>query len=73
MLVDATSAAEDPAAADQLPFRPEVARRLGSQAFTRGLVIASRPVQDFMAKPNKFLQDIYEGLEPDHIGALAMV
>ena len=26
-----------------------------------------------MAKPNKFLQDIYEGLEADHVGALAMV
>lgn len=61
------------AAAEQLPFRPELARRLGSQGFTKGLVIASQPVQDFMARPNKFLQDIYEGLEPDHIGALAMV
>jgi hypothetical protein len=60
-------------AADQLPFRPEVARRLGTQAFTKGLTIASQPIKDFMARPNKFLQDIYEGLEPDHIGALAMV
>jgi hypothetical protein len=59
--------------ADQLPFRPEVARRLGRQAFTTGLIISSTEVLRFMAEPNEFLQDVYQGLEPDHIGALAMV
>jgi hypothetical protein len=60
-------------AADQEPFRPEVARRLGSQSFTQGLGTTEFAVREFMAKPNKFLQDIYEGLEADHVGALAMV
>ena len=60
-------------AADQEPFRPEVARRLGSQSFTKGLGTTEFAVREFMAKPNKFLQDIYEGLEADHVGALAMV
>jgi hypothetical protein len=60
-------------AAGQEPFRPEVARRLGSQSFTKGLGTTEFAVQEFMAKPNKFLQDIYEGLEADHVGALAMV
>jgi hypothetical protein len=60
-------------AADQEPFRPEVARRLGRQSFTKGLRTTKFAVQEFMAKPNKFLQDIYEGLDADHVGALAMV
>lgn len=59
--------------ADQSPFRPEVARRLGSRAFTKTLLISAASVRDFMARPNKFLQDVYEGLEPDHAGALALV
>jgi hypothetical protein len=60
-------------AADQEPFRPEVARRLGRQSFTKGLATTKFAVREFMAKPNKFLQDIYEGLDADHVGALAMV
>ena len=60
-------------AADQSPFRPEVARRLGSRAFTQTLLIVPASVRDFMARPKKFLQEVYEGLEPDHVGALALV
>ncbi|HEX5120065.1 MAG TPA: hypothetical protein VFW65_33165 [Pseudonocardiaceae bacterium] len=59
--------------ADQTPFRPEVARRLGRRAFTEGMTVNRQTVTDFVAKPNKFLQDVFEGLDPDHIGALAMV
>ncbi|MFF7944518.1 hypothetical protein ACFZC5_32835 [Nocardia gamkensis] len=59
--------------ADQDTFRPEVARRLGQQTFTCGLTISDSSVEEFMTKPNQFLQDIYQGLEPDHIGALALV
>ena len=51
------------AVADQLPFRPEVARRLGRQAFTKELVISGAAVERFMARPNEFLQDVYQGLE----------
>lgn len=61
------------AAAEQEPFRPEVARRLGRQSFTKGLDTTEFAVREFMAKPNQFLQDVYEGLGPDLIGALAMV
>ena len=60
-------------AADQEPFRPEVARRIGSQSFTKGLDKTPWAIREFMAKPNKFLQDVFEGLESDHVGALAMV
>lgn len=59
--------------ADQRPFRPEVARRLGMQAFTENLRISASSIEEFMSMPNEFLQDIYSGLEPDHIGALALV
>jgi hypothetical protein len=60
-------------AADQEPFRPEVARRIGSQSFTRRLKTTPAAIREFMAKPNEFLHDIFGGLEADHIGALAMV
>ena len=59
--------------ADEQPFRPEVVRRLGRQAFTHGLAISAQSVHRFMTRPNSFLQDIYQGLEPDYIGALALV
>lgn len=59
--------------ADQEPFWPEVARRLGSQSFTTGLGTSESAVREFMAKPNQFLEDVYEGLDPDYVGALAMV
>lgn len=58
---------------DLEPFRPEVARRLGRLTFTRGLTISASRVEEFMSKPTQFLQDIYNGLEADHIGALALV
>ena len=60
-------------AADQEPFRPEVARRLGRLSFTKGLATTEFAVREFMAKPKKFLEDIYEGLNADLVGALAMV
>ena len=61
------------AAADQVPFRPEVARRLGRQAFTKNLTISRAELEHFMARPNGFLQEVYEGLEADHVGALAIL
>ena len=60
--------------ADQQPFRPEIARRLGHNAFTHGIVnITRQAVSDFMAKPIEFLRDVFDELEPRHIGALALV
>ncbi len=60
--------------ADQQPFRPEIARRLGHNAFTHGIAnITRQAVSDFMAKPIEFLRDVFDELEPRHIGALALV
>lgn len=61
------------AAAGQLPFRPEVARRLGRQMFTTNLQRTRSGVLRFMSQPNDFLGDVYEGLEPDYRAALALV
>ncbi|WP_406436651.1 hypothetical protein OHB14_61765 [Streptomyces sp. NBC_01613] len=61
-----------PAAADAIPFYPEVARRLGHKAFTRHLKLTRRGIIDFMARPNDFLREIYDGLEPDEQSALAL-
>ncbi|MFE6555648.1 hypothetical protein ACFYYI_18075 [Streptomyces sp. NPDC002387] len=61
-----------PAAADADPFYPEVARRLGLQAFTRTLQLNGRGIADFMARPSAFLREIYDGLEPDEKTALAL-
>jgi hypothetical protein len=55
------------------PFRPEVARRLGRSAYTKNLAITADSVQDFVGNPTAFLRDVYEGLEPDNVGALALV
>ncbi|GHB75624.1 hypothetical protein GCM10010377_77530 [Streptomyces viridiviolaceus] len=60
------------AAADTEPFYPEVAKRLGQQAFTHHLELNSRGLTDFMARPSDFLRDTYEGLEPDEKTALAL-
>ncbi|MFE0962561.1 nSTAND3 domain-containing NTPase [Streptomyces fungicidicus] len=60
------------AASDTEPFYPEVAKRLGRQAFTRHLKLNSRGITDFMARPSAFLRDTYEGLEPDEKTALAL-
>src|ERR1039457_3643344 len=60
-------------AADCDPFRPEVARRLGRAAYTKGMAITRDYVQDFVGNPSEFLRDVYDGLEPDQVGALAMI
>jgi hypothetical protein len=43
------------AAAATEPFHPEVARRLGQQAFTRHLELTEQGITDFMARPTPFL------------------
>ena len=60
-------------AADEQPFWPEVARRIGKRAFTQNLQINQQSVIDFMTHPNSYLGDIYQSLPADHVGALAMV
>ncbi|RRR77823.1 hypothetical protein [Streptomyces sp. RP5T] len=60
------------AAADTEPFYPEVARRLGQQAFTEHLELTTSGVTAFMARPTDFLYDVYSGLGPDEKAALAL-
>lgn len=59
-------------AADAEPFYPEAARRLGLQAFTRGLHLNGREIADFMARPSEYLRVIFDGLDPDEKTALAL-
>ncbi|MFK4687242.1 nSTAND3 domain-containing NTPase [Streptomyces pristinaespiralis] len=59
-------------AAAQNPFHPEVARRLGRQAFTRHLELSKNGVTDFMRRPTAFLRDLYTELGPDERAALAL-
>ncbi|MZE76722.1 hypothetical protein [Streptomyces xinghaiensis] len=59
-------------AAETEPFHPEVARRLGQQAFTRHLEPTNRGITDFMARPTAFLRDVYAELGPDEKAALAL-
>ncbi|MDH6590095.1 hypothetical protein M2161_009286 [Streptomyces sp. SAI-133] len=61
----------DPAAATE-PFHPEVARRLGQQAFTHHLEPTQHGITDFMARPTAFLRDLYAELGPDEKAALAL-
>ncbi|UKY49837.1 hypothetical protein [Streptomyces inhibens] len=62
--LDAAAAAE--------PFHPEVARRLGKQAFTRHLELTADGITRFMARPTTFLRDVYTELGPDEKAALAL-
>lgn len=55
------------------PFRPEVARRLGRAFYTRNMAVTADSVLDFVRNPIAFLRDVYEGLAPDCVGALALV
>ncbi|MCX4993716.1 hypothetical protein [Streptomyces sp. NBC_00568] len=59
-------------AAAQNPFHPEVARRLGRQAFTRHLKPSKHGITDFMRRPTAFLRDLYTELGPDEKAALAL-
>ncbi|MDK1348946.1 hypothetical protein QNO09_37985 [Streptomyces sp. 378] len=59
-------------AAAQNPFHPEVARRLGRQAFTRHLKSSKHGITDFMRRPTAFLRDLYTELGPDEKAALAL-
>ncbi|MFC9465137.1 nSTAND3 domain-containing NTPase [Streptomyces coelicoflavus] len=61
----------DSAAATE-PFHPEVARRLGQQAFTHHLEPTEHGITDFMARPTAFLRDLYAELGHDEKAALAL-
>ncbi len=73
--IDARSRMKDflPAAVNAQPFRPEIARRLGQSLYTAGLEYSSTGLKDFMTRPVKFLSEVYEGLAPENVAALALV
>jgi hypothetical protein len=60
-------------AAKAEPFRPEMAHRLGLQAFTGELSLTEAGIVDFMTHPRQFLKDVYEQLDADQQAALALV
>ncbi|MFG2409086.1 hypothetical protein ACGFR8_33020 [Streptomyces brevispora] len=60
-------------AADAEPFRPEAARRLGLQAFTKNLRITEADITTFMSRPHRFLSDVYSQLDIDSQAALALI
>ena len=60
-------------AADAEPFRPEAARRLGLQAFTRNLTVSRQGIVSFIAHSHEFLSDIYNQLDAGPQAALLLV
>lgn len=63
-----------PAVADVEQFQPEVARRLGSRAFTSGVALIGRKeLVDYMERPTAFLRDVLRQLPPGDRAALATV
>lgn len=62
-----------PAIADVTPFRPEVARRLGLQAFTGDRLHNREQLVDFMRRPTEFLRDVFGELDAGARAALGCV
>ena len=62
-----------PELARDVAFRPEVARRLGRQIFTRNVNLYQSGLREYMARSAEFLCEIVGQLEPRHIAALALV
>jgi hypothetical protein len=53
-------------------FTPELARRLGSQRFTRGLRFEWNELKNFFDYPVRFFRDVIHGLSGSETGALAV-
>jgi hypothetical protein len=54
-------------------FLPEVARRLGTQLFTRNFIFTEQHVSEFVAKPLDFLTDVLSGLDVDSKAAIGLL
>jgi hypothetical protein len=59
--------------AEMREFRPELARRLGNRAFTRGLEPQEAAIRDFFSRPEAFLTDVLLSLEKSHFAGLALL
>ena len=60
-------------AAQHERFRPEIARRLGSRAFTKSLKLTNPSIASFIENPEAFLRESIEGLSDDDRSALAAI
>lgn len=60
-------------AAQHEHFRPEIARRLGTRAFTKTLILTTEGVSSFIARPEEFLRETIKGLSDDDRSALAAI
>ncbi|MCH8297400.1 MAG: hypothetical protein IH873_04975 [Chloroflexi bacterium] len=60
-------------AAQSEQFRPEIARRLGSRAFTKNLKLTSSSITSFIENPEAFLRESIEGLSDNDRSALAAI
>jgi hypothetical protein len=60
-------------AAQHEQFRPEIARRFGTRAFTKRLTHTTEGISRFVAKPEDFLRETIEGLSDDDRSALAAI
>jgi hypothetical protein len=54
-------------------FSPEIARRLGSPAFTKKLAISVRALDDFVERPVPLLEEVIRTLDPNSRAAIALV
>lgn len=54
-------------------FKPEIARRLGTQLFTSKLVLSESGITDFVENPVELLCEIIRTLDPASLAAIALV
>lgn len=54
-------------------FSPEIARRLGSPVFTKGMILTQVGVDDFVDHPKEFLCDVIRNLDTNCRTALAVI
>lgn len=59
--------------ADNPKFLPEIARRFGTQVFTKNLELKTDSVLSFIQEPKNFLVDILNQLDEDSKAAIALI
>jgi hypothetical protein len=58
---------------DQPGFMPEIARRLGTSAFTKSLYLDKENLLDFVSRPKDFLREVLTGLDKPSFTALGLI
>jgi len=59
--------------AQQPGFMPEIARRLGTRAFTKRLAMTEEAVLGFVNRPREFLREVINGLDSPSFSALGLI